>query len=82
MPTLMPDSLFSFLQGSSIGSFFIKAFGITLTGLFLAFSFILKRQVGIMRKTIMLKDNGLLDVYVMVQLVISLVLFVYALVIL
>lgn len=78
----MNDSLFSFLQNSSFGTLLIKGFGIVLSGLFVFFSLILKRQVGLMRKTIIIKDNGFLSLYAVIQLVVALVLFVYALVIL
>lgn len=78
----MNDSLFTFLQTSSVGSFFVKGFGATLAGLFVLFSLILRRQVGLMRKTIIIKDNGLLSIYATAQIVVALVLFGYALVIL
>jgi hypothetical protein len=76
------DTLFGFLTSSNLVGIFIKLFGIVLSLLYFAYTFIVYRQVGILEKAIEVNDNGLLPIAAFIQLILSLILIVYSLFIL
>ncbi len=78
----MFDSLLNFLQFSNLISFFIKIFGIALSGMYILFTGIVIRQVRIMRKAIEVNDNSLLIVAAYIEFGLSLFVFLYSLLIL
>ena len=59
--------------------FFFKAFSVVFTFLFLLYSIILARQTAVLRDTLSTPNNGVIVFISQVQLIISVVLLLYAL---
>lgn len=73
-------NIFQFpISDTEIIFFFFKAFSVVFTFLFLLYSIILARQTSILRDTLSTPNNGVIVLISQVQLIISVVLLLYAL---
>lgn len=61
---------------------FIKLFGIVLSMLYFLYAFVMSRQIIVLIKTIQIHDNGILKLAGMVQVILSLILLAYSILIL
>ena len=78
----MNDSFLSIFNSGGLFSFFIKLFGIVLGLLYLFFSVIMFRQIEVMKRTVTVKDQDLLDSGAYLQIMLSALILFYALFIL
>lgn len=60
----------------------VKLFGIVLSGFYIVFSIVIIRQVQVMKRTVEVKDYGVLSFLAFIQLIAASVLFLYSLFIL
>lgn len=78
----MVDFFLAYLHYPDLFALFIKLFGIVLSFLFALYAFVITRQVDVLIKTIQIHDNGILKLASMAQLILSLILLVYGILIL
>ncbi|OGK15821.1 hypothetical protein A3H80_03250 [Candidatus Roizmanbacteria bacterium RIFCSPLOWO2_02_FULL_37_19] len=76
------EPLLEFLDAQHLFSFFLKLFGVTLGLLYLFFAVIMIRQVISMKRTVSVKDGGILLIISYIQVSLATVIVFYALFIL
>lgn len=78
----MENFLHLFSSQEQIIAIFIKLFGIVLSFVYVLFSIVFVRQIGVMKKVVEIEDKGLLTLSGTIQLLLAATLFFYSLFIL
>jgi hypothetical protein len=73
------ETFFEFFASNNFLSIGIKLFGIIFSLLFLIFSFVVLKQVQVMRKTVVMDHSGILIILAFIQVVICAGLVFYSL---
>jgi len=76
------EQFFGFINSPNLLGIFIKLFGIILGLIYILFCFIMIKQIGTMKETINIKDQGLLRTAALLQLGFAIVIVLYALIVL
>lgn len=71
-----------FFQAANLFNLLIKVGGIILSFIFMIFAWVMVKQVRLMRELVQMYDGGWLLLVARVQLIIALILFIYAIFIL
>lgn len=82
MAKIMFDFFLLYLHYPDLFAMFIKLFGIVLSFLYVLYAFVMVKQVEVLIKTIQVHDNGVLKLATLVQLILSLILLAYGILIL
>ena len=72
------NNLFQFIQDGNLLLFFIKLFGIVLSGIYLFFTLILVQQVVTLRKVVIIHNGGYLLLVAQALFVVASALTLYA----
>ena len=78
----MQNNIIEYFNQAGIFGIFLKPFGIVIGMLYLFFAIVTMRQVRSMRKTVSFRDRGFLEMGAYTQIVLAVVILIYALFIL